>query len=59
MACDGSPQSDAIADLAALLGRITHTPVTLMTAVATPRERETAAEDLRLKAGRMRVDGVD
>ena len=59
VACDGSEQSDQVADIAALIGRITRTPVTLMTVVGGEKDAPSATADLALKAGRMRVDGVD
>ncbi len=59
VACDGSEQSDQVADIAALISRVTQVPVILMMAIGAERERQAAESDLALKAGRMRVDGVE
>ncbi|MDP2792643.1 MAG: sulfate permease, partial [Sulfurisoma sp.] len=59
VACDGSLESDHVADVAAQLAKTTRTPVTLVTAIAGPSKRELAAEELALIAGRLHVDGID
>ncbi len=59
VACDGSAESDHVADVAAQLARTTHAPLTLITAIAAGRNREKAEEELALIAGRLHVDGID
>ena len=59
VACDGAAESDHVADVAAQLAKTTRIPLTLVTAISDEGRRESAAAELELIAGRLRVDGVD
>jgi len=59
VACDGSLESDQVANVAAQIAKTTRTPLTLVTAIAAGRSREQATEELALIAGRLRADGID
>jgi SulP family sulfate permease len=58
VASDGAEGSDAVAEVATQIARITRTPVTLVAAIGHEREAAAAEEDLAHKAGLMKLDGV-
>jgi SulP family sulfate permease len=59
LASDGSTDSDRVAEITAQIAKITRTPVTLIATVASAGLRARAEEDLALKAGRMRIEGIE
>ena len=59
LAIDASSASDRIAELTAQIAKTTHTQVTLVCAIKSGTNREKVAEDLKLTAGQMRVEGVE
>ncbi|WP_310451697.1 sulfate permease [Sulfuritalea sp.] len=59
VASDGSMDSDRVAEIAGQISKVTHIPLTLVATVATGRDRENAADDLALKAARIRVEGIE
>jgi len=58
MASDGSAVSDRILEVTAQLARVTKTPVTILAATSA-KSRAQAEEDVALKAGQIRLEGVD
>jgi nucleotide-binding universal stress UspA family protein len=59
LASDGSIDSDRVAEITAQIAKTTRTPVTLVAVVASAGLRARAEEDLALKAGRMRIEGIE
>jgi nucleotide-binding universal stress UspA family protein len=58
VASDGSTDSDHAAEVAAQIAKTTGTPVTLIAAAAPGKARDKALEDLELKAGQMKLEGI-
>jgi len=58
VASDGSDFSDSVVELALQVAKITATPVTIVTAAAAGKSREQAEEDLRRKAGLVKLEGI-
>ncbi|MDO8932383.1 MAG: SulP family inorganic anion transporter, partial [Rhodocyclaceae bacterium] len=58
VASDGSDSSDSLVEIATQIARVTRTPVTIVSAVASDKEADAAADDLAHKAGLMKLEGV-
>jgi nucleotide-binding universal stress UspA family protein len=59
LASDGSAASDAATEICGQIAKVTGTPVTIVTAIASERDRSEATADAAHKAGLMRLEGVD
>jgi SulP family sulfate permease len=59
LASDGSVISDAAAEITAQIAKVSRLPVTVLAAVVSGRTRQEVEDDVALKLGRLRVEGID
>ncbi|MBS1189538.1 MAG: hypothetical protein H6R10_1330 [Rhodocyclaceae bacterium] len=59
LASDGSAASDAVAELAGQVAKVSRVPVTVMAAVPEGGDRISASEDIARKIGMLKVEGVE